>query len=283
MERHSRYIALTGLPRSGSTLCCHLVNAAAQAVALFEPMQVHTLAADDRRHAVGQVLAYFDEMHASLLADGTAETRHRGGTVPDNPFGGLGDDGVRVRDIDHGRIRFDKTLSPDFLLMIKHNAAYAALLPELQDAVAVYGLVRNPMAMLASWNTISIPISQGRLPVAERIDGALREALDLAPDLIGRQLVVMDWFFARYRDHLPPERILRYEQITATHGRCLLDALGLDADAAMPLQERNANRLYANVDVDTLCRRLLACEGTWWQFYSRDEVEKVHERLARAR
>ena len=57
MERHSRYIALTGLPRSGSTLCCHLVNAAAQAVALFEPMQVHTLAADDRRHAVGQVLA----------------------------------------------------------------------------------------------------------------------------------------------------------------------------------------------------------------------------------
>ena len=111
----------------------------------------------------------------------------------------------------------------------------------------------------------------------------LAEFSVLAPDLIGRQLVVMDWFFARYRDHLPPERILRYEQITATHGRCLLDALGLDADAAMPLQERNANRLYANVDVDTLCRRLLACEGTWWQFYSRDEVEKVHERLARAR
>ena len=283
MEQRSRYIALTGLPRSGSTLCCHLVNSATQAVALFEPMQVHTLAADDRPQAVGQVLAYFDQMYASLLEDGTAETRHRGGKVPDNPFGGLREDGTRVRDVEHGRIHFDKPLASGFLLMIKHNAAFAALLPELGNVIPVYGLVRNPMAMLASWNTVSIPISQGTLPAAERIDPQLQGALEQAPDLIARQLVIMDWFFARYRDFLPQERLLRYETITFTHGRCLLDGLGLEAGAGMPLQERNANQLYANVDVDNLCRRLLASDGAWWQFYSRDEVEATHERLARAR
>ena len=107
MGRSHRYIALTGLPRSGSTLCCHLVNAAPRGIALFEPMPVMELDAVDRAHATAQVVAYFEQQHASLLADGTAETRHRGGKVPDNPFGGLQPDGSRIRDVDHGYIHFE--------------------------------------------------------------------------------------------------------------------------------------------------------------------------------
>ncbi len=282
MKPDTRFAALTGLPRSGSTLCCHLVNAAAQAVALVEPMNVDALDPSDRRRAVAQALDYFRAMYDSLLSHGTAETQHSGGKVTDNPYGGLRADGTRERRMEHGRIRFDKPLQDGFLLMIKHNSAYAALLPELDAAVSVFGLVRNPLAVLASWHSVPIPPSRGRVAAGERLDRRLEMRLDSEPDLIGRQLIAMDWFFERYRAHLPEARILRYEEIVASQGASLLWTLGLEA-APRPLRERNASRDYAAVDVDTLYRRLLASEGAYWSFYSREDVAATHERMLRER
>ena len=38
-----RNLLLTGVPRSGTTLCCHLLGQASDTVALFEPMHVMDL------------------------------------------------------------------------------------------------------------------------------------------------------------------------------------------------------------------------------------------------
>ena len=61
----------------------------------------------------------------------------------------------------------DRHLTPGFDLVVKHNALFTALLPDLLSAFPVYGIVRNPLAVLASWNAVNLPVKQGRIP-AER-------------------------------------------------------------------------------------------------------------------
>ena len=45
--------------------------------------------------------------------------------------------------------------------------------------------------------------------------GALATALDAQPDLLTRQLLLLDWLFARFARVLPRARILRYEDVFA--------------------------------------------------------------------
>ena len=56
-----RDIALTGMPRSGTTLACAILSQCTNTVALSEAMDVGALPADDRAAAVDMVQAFFDD------------------------------------------------------------------------------------------------------------------------------------------------------------------------------------------------------------------------------
>lgn len=278
----SRFVALTGLPRSGSTLCCHLVGASPDAIALVEPMDVTALDADDHRRAVEQVRAFFEDSAATLRSQRRAATVHAAGRLPDNPYGRrLAPDGLRERTVaEVEAVHFDKPLSPDFLLLVKHNAAFAALLPGLAEVVDVLGLVRNPLAVLCSWQTVPIPPQRGRAVAAEHFDPTLRRRLDAESEVLERQVLLLDWFFGRYVEHLPGGSILRYERVAADGGAGLRERLGLAAPAgAKALEERNANAAYAGVDVARLADRLLAARGAWSPLYADTEIAALATRL----
>lgn len=282
----TRFVALTGLPRSGSTLCCHLVAASPDAVALVEPMDVMVLDPHDHERAGDQILAFFRESEASLRERGLAESVHAEGVLPDNPYGtARSSDGLRERRVSEvAPIRFEKALSAEFLLLVKHNAAFAALLPTLRKRVEVFALMRNPLAVLCSWQTVPIPPQRGHAIAAEHFDGALRSRLAAEPEVLERQILLLDWFFRQYRDHVPLSNRLRYEAIVHTDGRELRDRLGLaDPADARTMRERNANAAYLGVDIDRLASRLLASDGAWDMAYSRTEIQALAERLSASR
>lgn len=278
----TRFIALTGLPRSGSTLCCHLVGASPDAVALVEPMDVMALDASSPARAALQVVRFFEDSAASLLAEQRAPSVHASGALPDNPYGvERRDDGLRARTVSEvGPVRFDKPLSPDFVLMVKHNAAFAALLPELSQHVEVFALMRNPLAVLCSWQTVPIPPQRGRAVAAEHLDAGLRRTLDAEPDVLERQLRLLDWFFSRYLACVPEARRLRYEDIVSTQGASLRDAMRLRApEESAPMDERNTNPAYRDVDVPTLVDRLSREPGAWHEVYAVGAIERLAERM----
>jgi len=278
----ARFIALTGLPRSGSTLCCHLVSESEDAVALVEPMDVMALDASDHSHAAAQVQAFFEQSAVSLLARGEAPTVHAAGHVPDNPYGTeRTQDGLRARVVTEvGTTHFDKRLSPDFLLMVKHNAAFAALLPALGKRMEVFALMRNPLAVLCSWQTVPIPPQRGHALAAEHFDIALRQELAGKADVLDRQIVLLEWFFSRYRDFVPAGNRFHYEDIVLTAGGALRDRLGLAPPLAIaPLQERNSNKAYQGVDVARLADRLLTVDGAWTPFYPRATIERLSAQM----
>ncbi|TWT18630.1 hypothetical protein FQY83_14735 [Luteimonas marina] len=274
----ARNIALTGVPRSGTTLCCRMLGQATDTVALFEPMDVTALSAI-RAQALGQVARFFADARASLLSDGTAWSQQVDGEVPDNPFSSETDaDGRRRHRVALGRIRPDKPLSAGFNLVIKHNAAFTALLPELAAGFETWAIVRNPLAVLASWHSVDLPVTHGRLPAGEQLDPALARALDAEADVVARQLRILDWLFSRYLRYLPRERVLAYEGVVATEGAALADAVGMEM-APFPLQERNASRLYDAALCSRLADRLLADCGGWRSFYQERDVVDLLQRM----
>lgn len=273
-----RLLILTGLPRSGTTLCCHLLNQAPDTVALFEPMDVLALPAQDRAAAVAAVGEHAEQARRTLLETGRATTFHADGQVPDNP---AGDTVGRQRTwrVSRGEVGFDKALGPDFTLAIKHNAAFTALLPELCALGPCLGVVRNPLAVLASWNSLDLPVSRGHVPAGERLDPALADALAAEPVLFERQRLVLEWFVGRFLDHLGPDRLVRYETLVQDPGAELFARAGLATAPATALGNRNTNADYPRGLIDGLAGHLVNRPGRWRELYDEQEVRDLARRL----
>lgn len=278
-----RDIALTGVPRGGTTLACQLLGDCEGTVALFEPMDVLRVPADIDG-AIDAIGAFYGEMRHRLTSDGTGISKHRDGVVPDNPFDQTGGAGTLRRDrTERGMI--DAGLQhDDFTLVVKHNALFTGLLPELASRLPVLAIVRNPLAVLASWNTVDLPVGEGRLPAGERIDPDLRARLQITAGKLERQCIVLDWFFGRFRVHLAPTSVLRYEDMVATHGRRLWDAAGLKASPRTDLRTRNASPVYAGSHVarlaESLARARTEGHANWSAWYTDADVNTLAEELS---
>lgn len=209
-----------------------------------------------------------------------ASTIQVGGRLTDDVVVADAGDGLRRRQAAQAEIDIDKPLSDGFSLLVKHNALFAALLPQLAASFRCIGLVRNPLAVLASWQTVDLPVNRGRIPAGEQFDSDLRTALDCDADTLARQVTIVNWFFGQYADGLVAERILRYEELVASGGKALFGMLGHRQAKSVPLTSRNDHALYGDADIDRLLAALLATGGAWTRFYSRADCEVVAERLA---
>ncbi|WP_449447198.1 hypothetical protein [Thermomonas brevis] len=274
-----RHLVLTGVPRAGTTLCCDLLNRAKDTVALIEPMPVHRLPLGHDK-AVEEIRQFFAAARARLLDEGVAASQQVAGRGTDNFFGAerRESDGMRVRMAALADIRVDKPLSADFTLVIKHNAAFAALLASLAAEFDCIAVVRNPLAVLASWNSVDLPVASGRLPAGERLEPALAARLDAEPKALERQLLLLDWLFGRFSDCLPATKILRYEDVVRSGGGALADASGI-AVPLSPLSSRNASRLYDVEACQRYAGRLLGGDGVWRKFYGDEDVAAVLESM----
>lgn len=277
---NARDIALTGIPRGGTTLACRLLGRCEGTAALFEPMDVMALPTGDRAAAVQAVRAFFDDCRDRWATSGRLPSKQRDGQVPDNPFGARDAEGRRAALADPGWIQVPPRPAGDGTLVVKHNAAFAALLPELAASFETLAIVRNPAAVLASWYSVPLPVSTGRVPAGERLDPALASRLDAAPGVVARQLHLLDWFYGRFATHLPPDRVLRYEDVVASGGALLAGRLGLPQPEPLPLSSRNANPLYESPALRDALGALASTEGRWQRWYSRVDVDSAAARIA---
>lgn len=273
-------LVLTGVPRGGTTLACRLLGQAPDTLALFEPMPVVQLPIEHGA-AAAEVAAYFAMVRRRALGEGCVPSKHQQGHVPDNPYGErMPGQAARPWLVEPGDIAVGKPLSSAFRLVIKHNAAFTALLPTLAERWPVLGIVRHPLAVLASWHSVDLPVSRGRLPAGERLDPTLAAALSAQPDLLRRQVLILDWFFARLRRWVAPPRLLRYEDIVASGGRCLWQAAGLPAQSGAELASRNVSTQYDPALTATLAAALRTHAGASLTLYSAVELDALAERMS---
>lgn len=287
MQRGSmpKAVIITGAPRSGTTLVCSLLNRLPDLVALNETMDVTALPAMDgdalRVAAVERYLA--DVRQAILERAQKPERRLRG--EGDNMFLPAAAGERRWAGAEMAWVPLRKPLRPGFTLALKHPNAFAALLPELRQRFDCWALVRNPLAVLASWRTLDHPIRRGHAPMAEALDPALAQRLTAIADEGPRRLALLDWYFRRFLQVLEPQRILRYEEIIASNGACLAalapHARQLPKLLDAPLENRNGSTVHdaakdAPLDAEAL---LAAPDHACWRFYDQAEVAALRDAL----
>lgn len=295
MNQRDYNILLTGVPRSGTTLTCHLLNKLPGIVALNEPLRVNEFHLDAICDEIDRSL---QRIRKSLLESGTAVSKQVKGGVPDDPFddvypgawrrlvdllqgrrtfGPAGGKGLRRLRVSRGTVTVDKRLSSDFLLCIKHPAAFTALLDRLVQHFPCYAVVRNPLPVLASWNSCQMNLRNGHSWTAERFDQDLAQTLAQISGRVDRQLYLLSWFFGKYRDALPLENILRYEDIVASGGKTLSAITARALELRETLENRNMNKLYNRTLMRSLGEKLLQADGAFWGFYTRSSVERMLE------
>jgi len=213
---------IAGLHRSGTTLISRLLNSLPDVVALNEPMKVKNLQNLPDTDLFVAIEEFLSSTRSGLVSSHQAISRHTDGYATDNYFPGtMAENGLRKSVEKDGLVTFDKVLSDDFLLVIKHNSAFTAYLDRLFPRYSCYGIIRNPLALLSSWQTVDMPVNRGHIPVAEAIDPDLHKKLSFNDDILERQIIILNWFFDQYNRCLLPDRIIRYEDVIASGGNCL--------------------------------------------------------------
>jgi hypothetical protein len=222
------------------------------------------------------IARFLDRTRASISDRGMALTRHVEGRVLGSKVADeYGEGGLRGRLFTRGEIHVDKQLSPAFVLVVKHNSGFAAVLPQLVGRFPVTAIVRNPLSIISSWQTVPFPVQQGHASLAELLDPDLAVALARIDDRVDRQFFLLGWFFRHFRDDLPDGTFLRYEEMVASNGAALGVVVPGAADLARELSNRNRSSVYDAGAVRALGRRLLDTDGPWWHFYTPESVRQL--------
>lgn len=278
-------IVLTGLPRSGTTLACRLLNTLPNTVALHEPIAPGKFAGAEDESAVLEGMEHlFRRLRRMIRKEKVAVSKNVNGEITDDAYKqSRSDGGLRSQSAgkgtEKGKIVVDKELGEDYLLVIKQPALFSALLPALTERFPCYAVARNPLSVLASWNSVDHKVREGHSRGAELYDGGLRRELASIEDRVGRQLHLMSWWYERFHSTLHEDQIIRYEDIVSSGG----GALSIVTPAAQmldePLTSRNLNAAYDREEMAELGSRLLHSEGAYWRFYSRESVEGLVDQL----
>ena len=249
-------VLLTGMPRSGTTLACAMLNEYPDTVALVEPMLIAPHG--DRGRALAQIDAFVARTRESLLRDGTAFSKHRGGVIPDNSV--CADRTVngqlRPIDVERSQISVHKPLRPDFRLVVKHPALFTALARDLAHRYPLYAIIRDPLSVLASWQTVDMNIHRGQMPMAEAFSPRLAASLATVRPALERQVVIMEWLLRTYLA-MPRDRVIRHEDILAAPASTLAGMSGVAREPSVIRHCHEARTRYAGVPLAPLAEALL--------------------------
>ena len=161
-------IIITGVPRSGTTLVCSLLNRLPDVVALNETMDVAALAAMDGDAArVTAVAQYLADVRQAIVQRAEKPERRLHGDG-DNMFLPAAAGERRWAGAEVALVPVGKPLRPGLTLALKHPNAFAALLPELRQRFDCWALVRNPLRHWLLGTALTTPFGRAMPPWRRR-------------------------------------------------------------------------------------------------------------------
>jgi hypothetical protein len=217
--------------------------------------------------------AFFLEMRNSALTRGTVLSQNQNGRIVDNFFQDPAQSGgkPRNRQVDNGIVSIGKKVTPDMRMIIKHNAAFTALLPSLMREFPAYAIIRHPLWALASWNSNNLPISDGHVPMAEQLDRKLAGKLASLADRFDRQIFILSWMYEKF-SLLDARSLISYESIVGTGGKALSGILPEAEALSENLTSNNFSERYPHVPLDDLAKRLRKRGGAYFAYYPRETL-----------
>ena len=130
---------------------------------------------EDDQAVLEGVERFFRRMRRMIRREKAAHSKNVGGKMTDNAYEqARAETGLRfhsgAKGMEKGKVAFDKQLNGDSLLVITQPALFSALLPVLVQRFPCYAIVRNPLSVLASWNSVDHKVRDGHSRGAELYD-----------------------------------------------------------------------------------------------------------------
>lgn len=221
IRQNKNFILFGGIPRSGTTLTCHLFNQYPDTHALIESMNVSALV---KLNSDAERLAFINN-YMSTVYSSIKNSQPVDINVIDsqdtNTFSEkacLQLDKRKSKIISKQPSLITQKLNEDFKLILKHPNAFIALLPELKKTFRIFAQIRNPLSILASWNSLDHALSRGHAPMAEAINKDLKTQLANISDCLDRQIASAqapaEVFELNYHLALRPSLIEASNQVT---------------------------------------------------------------------
>jgi hypothetical protein len=277
----SRDIILAGIPRGGTSLACVLLNQLSNTIALNEPLELSQLVSKNETEKIVWLKYQFAQARVKLSRTKSALSKGKGGKLVSNLFSdNPAEDGLRLNIATLQAISFPHFVdSRELSLIIKHPNAFTVLLPLLRDHFECFAVVRNPLAVLLSWNSTRARWQEGFVPVAEKLDEPLHNQLMKAKGIFERQLYILAHYFRIIRESLPQSQVLRYEDIIETGGSALSAICPEAQKLACQLSNLNTNAAYYRSKVNFFTDELLNSPCNWAPFYSKNDILSLSNNL----
>jgi hypothetical protein len=271
----NRNIIVTGVQRGGTTLSSFLINQLSDCICLDEPMDFSQFSSSNMDYNLESVERFFQEQRKSIIHRGIAISKSIDGVAFSNPLSDEVDKMTRRRVtlVNSKELRIEKQTGVDHILAIKHPACFTALLGYLVKKYVCLVVIRNPLAVLLSWQNAHQSVFDGRAPAAERVIPGLSDHLSTIEDRYQRQIELLSWYFGQFK-LAPPSSILKYEDLIAQKGAQLPAMVGSKDTLNYELKSRNL-REPDREKRNFLAGKLLKQGGHFLDFYSRDDILKL--------
>lgn len=213
MSRAGRDVILTGIPRGGTTLAAALLDGLEDAACLSEPpfaVELQQRSSNAAEFVEALEEAFLDIRAKLLRGDTIIDRRRPDGSATTNYFAV----GQSKRSADYAEMaRTAKNLTSNCVVGVKHNALFASVLPEIMTSrrLEVIAIVRHPVSVLASWSTLDLPVSRGRLPAADKYWPGLNDKAAARPSLLRTQVSLYNSLAERFISC--GVRLVRYEDL----------------------------------------------------------------------
>lgn len=239
---------ITGIPRSGTTLLTSLLAQHGDGVVFSEPEWLKDLRqqAPEPKGFVKALKTQLEKLRTDIQQSQPILLKQSKITqgLPSNYY---------LRDA-QGNITSDKqevsVVLPAALaaapFIIKANAQFTACLETLCQNTDwhIIAVVRNPVAAILSWRSLDIPVSHGRMKIADQYADDFT-AFTQHDDLLVRQVLITEWFFKQYQRFQDQVTLIRYEDLIERPAQVLQTAYPAgDYTEVQPLQSHNRNRHY---------------------------------------
>lgn len=240
---------LTGIPRSGTTLACKILNELENTIALHEPLNPSSFYSKTSEDAASEAIRKIQDIEDNLVNGVPFEHGNKGALLIDNPVSTHRSEKLRKVVAQRGLITLPPQDESSFLI-VKQNAFFAATIHNLKSIYPIVAIVRNPVDVLMSWRTVDLPVNRGHIPAGEKYDAQLKSFLQTEAVIARRQAYIYSWFIKQYISANIP--IVSYESIIASHGVTLTNAFGLSHSTPTPLD--NISRYYSERELADLSK-----------------------------
>jgi len=206
-------IFITGIPRSGTSLLTFLFSKDSNNICMSEPDFMKKVKRISKNKS--EVVANLNNEILNIrnqIASGNKITMRvtKDNLIPDNYFHRKEHSVEKLRTTSEFRKVLFNCKDSKNNLIIKNNLLFTSCLECLVGLGDVLAIIRHPLPVLLSWQSLNIPVSKGNAHTGQKYSKSLNQ-LPQKSDLLLRQIKIIDWFYLKYKRN--NVNLIKYEDL----------------------------------------------------------------------